>query len=116
MAAAAQPPGTTNSASAARRGLEGYRWLLILRFALLNLTGQALVGAAWMQGWLDQMIATDTYHLIKLNVGLFLVGIAVCASRVAKLSHELNQLEARPAEPGTRTALIQAMERFKELG
>ena len=45
------------------------RYLLLLRFALLNLVGVALVAAVWAHGWLDGMIATDIYHLVKLNVG-----------------------------------------------
>ncbi len=110
------PQAGSASITAVRRSLEGYRWLLVLRFALLNLTGFALVGAAWMQGWLDEMIATDTYHLIKLNVGVFIVGLAISASRVARLSRELNQLEAQPAEPGTRTAGYLAQARNADSG
>lgn len=110
------PEAGSVSASAARRNLEGYRWLLALRFALLNLTGLALVGAAWMQGWLDEMIATDTYHLIKLNVGVFITGLAICAGRVAKLSQELNQLDARPPEPGTRIAAYLGQARHTDSG
>ena len=51
------------------------RYLLVLRFAVLNLVGVALVAAVWAHGWLDGMIATDVYHLVKLNVGVFLVGL-----------------------------------------
>ena len=64
----------------------------------------------------SRLYAADTYHLIKLNVGLFIVGLAVCASRVAKLSLELNQLEARPVEPGTRTAAYLGRARHADSG
>jgi hypothetical protein len=78
------------------------RYLLVLRFAVLNLTGCALVGGIWAQGWLDQMIATDRYHLVKLNVSVFLVGLALCASRIWKLSRELNELGSGRLWAGSR--------------
>ena len=111
-------PDTGASAGilAAARGLESYRWLLILRFALLNLTCLALVGAVWAQGWLDEMIATDSYHLIKLNIGVFLIGLAMCGARIVKLSRELNQLQAEPPASDTRTAQYLAQTRSADSG
>jgi hypothetical protein len=78
------------------------RYLLLLRFAVLNLVGMALVAAVWAQGWLDDMIATDRYHLVKLNVGVFLVGLALCANRIVKLSHDLNELKEGTHNPASR--------------
>ena len=60
------------------------RYLLVLRFAVLNLVGVALVAAIWAHGWLDGMIATDVYHLVKLNVGVFLVGLTLCGHRIVE--------------------------------
>lgn len=77
---------------------EGQRYLLPLRFALINLVALALLVAVWLQGWLDQMVATDSYHLVKLNIGVFVVGLAMCGSRLLGLSRELNALGA--GEPG----------------
>jgi hypothetical protein len=101
------------------------RYLLVLRFAILNLTAIALVASVWAQGWLDQMIATDRYHLVKLNVGVFVVGLVLCGSRIMKLSRELNALrtgdlpadsrigqylrEARGLEPASRALLAESM-------
>ena len=79
-----------------------HRYVLVLRFALLNLLGVALVAAAWANGWLDDMIATDVYHLVKLNVCVFLVGLAICGNRIVKLSHELNELKENGTSPGFR--------------
>src|SRR5262245_63357366 len=61
------------------------RYLLVLRFAVLNLVGVALVAAVWAHGWLDGMIATDVYHLVKLKVGVFLVGFDLCGNRILML-------------------------------
>lgn len=68
------------------------RYLLVFRFALLNLTAVALVATAWALGWLDQMVTTDKFHLIKLNVGVFAIGLAICGGRIVKVSRELNEL------------------------
>jgi hypothetical protein len=78
------------------------RYLLLLRFALLNLVGIALVAAVWTHGWLDDMIATDRYHLVKLNVGVFLVGLAMCGNRIVKLSQDLNELKDNAKNPASR--------------
>ena len=78
------------------------RYLLVLRFAVLNLVGVALVAAVWAHGWLDGMIATDVYHLVKLNVGVFLVGLTLCGSRILKLSQDLNELADNAYNPDSR--------------
>jgi len=81
---------------------EQYRWLLMLRFALLNLTALAIVLGAWAQGWLDGMIASDKYHLVKLNVCVFLVGMVMCAHRLSGLSRELNELSIAHPDGSSR--------------
>jgi hypothetical protein len=95
------------------------RYLLVLRFALLNLTAFGLVGIAWAFGWLGQMIATDKFHLIKLNVGVFLVGLAICAARIAKVSRELNELRTgqytAESRVGRYLARIRALEPVSRL-
>ena len=81
-----------------------HRYVLVLRFALLNLLGVALVAAVWANGWLDDMIATDRYHLVKLNVGVFLVGLAMCGHRIVRLSQELNEFKENDHRPGSRVS------------
>jgi hypothetical protein len=81
-----------------------YRYLLVLRFALLNLVGVAFVAAVWANGWLDDMITTDRYHLIKLNLAVFLVGLVLCGNRIAQVSHDLNELQEN-RRPGSRADL-----------
>jgi hypothetical protein len=109
------PASSARSASAPRRSAladwfaalsesdpASLRYLLVLRFAVLNLVGVALVAAVWAHGWLDGMIATDSYHMVKLNVGVFLVGLALCANRIVKLSHDLNELKDNAKNPASR--------------
>ena len=84
--------------------LDRYRFLLLLRFALINLTGFALLGAAWLQGWIGQILAADTTHVCKLIFALFLVGLALSAQKVWMLSCELNALDAGPTGAPSKIA------------
>jgi hypothetical protein len=84
---------------AARAG--GQRWLLLLRFALLNLTGMGLGAAVWAQGWLDELIRTDTTHLSALIALVFLAGLGRCGQRVLAVSRALNEIEDRAFGPAS---------------
>jgi MotA/TolQ/ExbB proton channel family len=79
-----------------------YRYLLALRFGTINLVAFALLGAAWVQGWLTSLIATDTTHLVAAITGVFIVGLATCARIALQLSDELNQVRARHPRPTSR--------------
>jgi hypothetical protein len=84
-----------------------YRYLLLMRFMLANSIAFALVGAVWATGWLDGMIATDKYHLVKLNVSVFLIGLGLCGHRILKLSQDLNELKENTDNPASRTNAYQ---------
>ncbi len=68
--------------------------LLVLRFAGINLIGFALVGAAWMQGWVDLVLAADQTRLTAVIALTFLGGLAFCGFRVWRLSTELDGIAA----------------------
>lgn len=80
----------------------GYEYLLFFRFVILNGCLGALATAVAIQGWLNDMFRTDDQHLVKLIVAVFLLGFAMCAQRIFRLSQELNA--AREVHPckGTR--------------
>lgn len=99
-----------------------YRWLLVLRFFLVNLVGAALLMAAWVQGWVGQILDVDQTHVCKLIFALFVIGMVWSAQRVAMISRELNALDGigsgraimllrdlRGRDGHTRTALIGAL-------
>ena len=67
-----------------------HRYLLVLRFALINIVGLSLLGAAYFQGYVDAVIAADGTRLSIVIAAAFLVGLAICASRVVQTSNELN--------------------------
>ena len=81
-----------------------YSYLLALRFAVINAVAVALLGAAWLQGWLSTLIVTDTTHLVAAITGVFVVGLAMCARIALQLSGELNQVRARHPRPSSRVA------------
>ncbi|MFQ5973844.1 MAG: MotA/TolQ/ExbB proton channel family protein [Alphaproteobacteria bacterium] len=66
------------------------RYLLVLRFTVFNVAAFALLGAAYMRGWIDTVVeAEDT----GLSAGIFLIflfGLAVCARKVWQVSVEQN--------------------------
>lgn len=81
-----------------------YRYLLIFRFALLNAACFGVLGAAWLQGWLDAMLESSARLMCLGIFGVFLVGLVVCTFKIVRTSLELNQVrDGRPA-PGSRAA------------
>ena len=80
-----------------------YRYLLVVRFALINLVAAGLLAAAYMQGWLDGVFAEP---LREMSGGIFLVflyGLALCGARVWRHGIELNEVKAGTPDPESRT-------------
>ncbi len=80
-----------------------YRYLLVVRFALVNLVAAAFLFAAFMQGWLDGIYAE---RLRELSIGIFLVflyGLALCGVRVWRHSVELNGIKAGTPDPESQS-------------
>ena len=66
------------------------KYLLVLRFILINIVASSLLAAAWLQGWIKPILDTDDTGLCQLIFGVFLVGLVVSASKVWRTSRELN--------------------------
>jgi hypothetical protein len=73
------------------------RYLLVLRFALLNVVGFALLGVAYVQGLVDKVIVADPTYLSVLIFLAFLGGLGICARKVWQTSRELNALRGHDA-------------------
>ena len=87
-----------------------YRFLLLFRFLLINGTGLVLLGAVWMQGWVDRILAADDTHICKLIFALFVVGVVWTGQQVLVLARELNALERWPIGADARsTEILRAM-------
>lgn len=82
-------------AAAREHAQDARRYMLVLRFALLNLVGIALLGAAYAQGLVHNVINADRTYLSVLIFLVFVGGLAICARRVWQTSRELNSLRAR---------------------
>jgi hypothetical protein len=67
-----------------------HRHLLVLRFALFNIVATGLLGAVYLQGWLDGAMQGYTAWL-TLGIGaVFAFGFLFCALRIWRTNHELN--------------------------
>jgi hypothetical protein len=96
------------AASRPATALGRYRYLLLLRFLLINLAGGALLWLAWMQGWVDRILAADDTHICKLIFALFTVGVVWTGQKAWMISGELNALDQGRQVPGAPPAKVQA--------
>lgn len=78
--------------------------LLVLRFTLMNMVGIALVGAVWMQGWLEPLVAGASRWMVPVIVAVFAVGLAWCGRLVMDTGVELDQLKSGRLRPGSRVS------------
>jgi hypothetical protein len=67
-----------------------YQFLLLFRFSLVNLAGLSLLGAAWIQGWIDVIVASDITYLCRGIFIVFLAGLAIAGFKAWQTSQELN--------------------------
>ena len=74
------------------RGIDPYRYLLLLRFTLLNLFGFGLLGAAYAHGLVAQALIADRTYLSLVIFLVFLAGMGLSAFKVWQTSHELNSV------------------------
>ena len=71
-----------------------YRYLLFVRFTLINIVATSFLVTAYFQGWLDSIVGA---YLSELSAGIFLVflyGISLCGVRVWSNSVEINDVKA----------------------
>jgi hypothetical protein len=90
------------------------RYLLLLRFAVLNLVALALLGAAWIKGWLAIVTAGDTTGLVLVIGAVFLFGLVGCARKIWQTSVELNHIKQPDRAGRTRIARYLASVRHRD--
>lgn len=64
----------------------------LLRFALLNLAVSMVMGAAYLQGWVDRIFNTDRTGFTAVTSLLFLGGLAISGIKFWALTRELDCL------------------------
>ncbi len=83
-----------------------YRYLLIVRFALVNLVAIALTVAAFLQGWLDGLFIANLRELSSIIFLVFFYGLVLCGARIWRHSIDLNDLNGGTPEPDSRIANV----------
>jgi MotA/TolQ/ExbB proton channel family len=81
------------------------RYLLLMRFAVLNLVALALLGAAWLKGWIGLVVAGDSTHQVLIICLVFAYGLISCGHKVLVTSSEINQVREPERYPGSLVAL-----------
>lgn len=102
-------PRTSSSAGAAEVAwiaerarsalVDPHRYLLVLRFALVNIVAFALLGTAYFQGYIDLVLAADRTYLCVLIAGVFVVGLVQCSFKVVQTSRDLNAVRENEVPP-----------------
>ncbi len=88
-----------------------YRYLLVLRFVLLNLAAFALLGVAYVHGFVDMVVAADRTYLSVVIGFVFLVGLGICGRKVWQTSRELNGIRQPDAFAGS--SLVRELEQLR---
>jgi len=85
------------------------KYLLLMRFALLNLTGFGVLGIAYVHGLVDLVLVSDQTHLSATIFAVFMAGLVLCTQKVWQTSRDLNLVrDLDPLKPSrARTYLAQ---------
>jgi MotA/TolQ/ExbB proton channel family len=78
------------------------RYLLLMRFTVFNLVACALLGAAWLKGWVGMVMRGDSTQLVLIIALVFAYGLVSCAHKVLLTSNEINQARDPARYPGSR--------------
>ena len=79
-----------------------YRYLLFVRFALVNIVAVALLTAAYLQGWLDGVLSAYLMELSAVIFLVFLYGLVLCGAKIWCHSVELNEVKAGTPDSRSR--------------
>ncbi len=80
------------------------RYLLVLRFVLLNVVAFGLLAATWAQGWLDGAASGETLWLSGVIGAVFLYGLALCTLQVVAVNRALDHVRGGHPRPGSTSA------------
>ena len=89
----------------------GLKFLLLLRFGLINIIAFALLGAAWSQGLVAKVINSDVTNMVILISVVFIVGLILSGYRVWKVSKQLNA--AYDFDPNQRSRAADFLKKSK---
>ena len=84
-------------------GGEKHRHVLLMRFGLLNAAGFAFVLAAYLQGWLNGLLAPSVRVAAVIIVLVFLYGLLICAIKIWQTTSALNDIRSGTYGTASRT-------------
>jgi hypothetical protein len=71
-----------------------HSYVLVLRFAIVNVAGLALLAAATFAGWTGALLLGDATGISALIAGIFAAGLALATTKAWRVSRELNWVRA----------------------
>ena len=101
------------AAAARERKPDRFRFLLLMRFVLVNVIGFGLMAVAFLHGLIELVITSDSTGLSVAIAVVFLAGLGVCAQKIWLTSVELNQLAGFDPLKASRAASYLAQLRGK---
>jgi small-conductance mechanosensitive channel len=105
LAVAAAPPEQEHKTRfLSWEALMPHRYVLVLRFVLVNLLGLVLTASAYFQGWLQGLFDKYTWSLSLIIVAVFLYGLVICGLKIWQTSLALNEIRAGKPSAGSRAA------------
>jgi len=78
--------------AAGKPGPDRFKYVLLMRFTLLNLTGFGILGIAYIHGLIDMVLVADPTHLSATIFLVFLAGLGLCTRKVWQTSRDLNMV------------------------
>ncbi len=79
-----------------------YRYLLLVRFVLINAVATAIAVAIYLQGWLDGMFVKNTIEFVALIAAVFIYGMILCSAKVWRTCAELDDIRSGTPAPESR--------------
>lgn len=79
-----------------------YRYLLLVRFILINVVSASLLIVAYFQGWMDTMFSDSTREFVLIIFAVFIYGFVICGVRIWQTGGELDAVKSGHPEPNSR--------------
>ena len=79
-----------------------FRYLHFTRFCLVNIVAIALLGGAYLQGWLDGVLGAHLAELSGVIAVVFLHGLVLCGARIWRHGVELDGVAAGTPDAESR--------------
>ena len=98
-------PWRTRALSASFRKIEAsmdYRYLLLVRFLLINVISASLLTVAYFQGWLSGVFSDSTREFVLIICAVFLYGFIICTIKIWQTCSELDEVKTGHPDPNSR--------------